>query len=219
MRPFRWFTRPMADTSEDKGVALVELLIALPVLMMIALGVVEMAMSWKASTDVSGAVRDAGRIGSSAGPSQAADQLILQSMAAGLNSSEMSNVQFVMVYKSTTADGKPSSACRALVSVSQLPITGSTTRGVAGQCNVYSKTQMELTVMDTANNNFGGTPGAWDSNWAPASRSNNTQAATGSDWQGVAVGTVHPSVTHSFWPDATISKYSVFRLEPAYRLN
>ena len=119
--------------------ALVEFACVLPLIAILAFGIIEFGMAWQDKLRVQTAVRAGARVGSNAGKLSTADQHILLGVGAPLADIGLSNVNWVVVFKSTTTDGVVPSAC----------ITP-TPHSVSGSCNAYSGAQLEQVVGGTS---------------------------------------------------------------------
>src|SRR3954467_330941 len=109
----------------QRGAALVEAAIVLPVLVTITLGVIEIGFIFKDSLTLSSAVRAGARIGAVDGNNSLSDYDILSAVKSGTGAIPSSAIQAVVVYKfdSTVSGGMPT-ACAS----------GS----VTAKCNYYS---------------------------------------------------------------------------------
>lgn len=186
----------------DRGAILVEFAIVAPVLVLIAVGVLEFGLGWRDNLSVSNAGRAGVRTVSSAGDDRLADYDALQSLKGGLSGIPNARIDYVVIYESTTADGKPSATCAGG--------TSSTTSGE--RCNVYTAAQMEsLTPAD-----FVGTTtclSAPDKKFCPVT-DRETDFDIGPGFIGVYVKVRRDFMTGIFPGSITITDHSVMRLEP-----
>lgn len=188
------------STRRERGAVLVEFALIGTLLVSLAFGLVEFGMAWQDKMTVETAARAGARTGSSVGKDRLADYAIIEGVRTALSDIGMDNVEYVVVYKSTTADGKVPTSCKTGVSQT-------------GLCNVYTGSQLStLTQAD-----FGGTSGCGGSSpdrfWCPTSR--RTVQATGTDFLGVWVKAQHPTITKLFGSSMTVTSAAVMRLEPA----
>ena len=187
----------------DRGAALVEMILFTPLLVMIAIGILEFGLAWRDSITVSSSLRAGARVGSNAGNDRLADYDTLLALQSAIASIPNAQINKVVIYRSTTTDGVVPSNCRTATS------------GVGGLCNVYTRTQ--LATLSTTNFGTNGTDcstAAWDFAWCPLGRQA-TQAA-GADYLGVWVEVSHPYVTRLFpGSGITIDDSAVMRLEPS----
>ena len=91
--------------------ALVEFAFVLPVLAVMAFGVIEFGLAWQDRLTVQTAVRAGVRVGSADGKLATADKEVLLGVGAVLYDLGLANVDSVVVYKSTTTDGAVPPAC------------------------------------------------------------------------------------------------------------
>jgi Flp pilus assembly protein TadG len=185
----------------ERGAALTEFAIIVPVIAMLLCGLVEFGFAWQDKMTTESAVRAGARTGSSVGSARLADYSIIQGVKSALNDIGLGNVQYVVVYKSTTSDGKVPAAC-----------SGSAPTSQSGLCNVYTGAQ--LTSLTQAS--FSGTTScgatAPDRYWCPTDRED--VQSSGTDFVGVWVKASHPTVTKFFGSSITMTASAVMRIEP-----
>lgn len=190
----------------DRGAALVEMILITPILVMMAMGILEFGLAWRDSITVSSSLRAAARVGSNAGNDRLADYNTLLALQSAIASIPNAQITKVVIYKSTDADGVVPPNCTTSA-------TGINSGGV--QCNVYTGAQ--LASLSTAN--FGTTGSscsttAWDYYWCPLGRQ--SQQSAGADYMGVWIQVSHPYVTRLFpGSGITIKDKAVMRLEPS----
>lgn len=186
----------------ESGAVLVELALLLPFLTLMAFGVVEFGLAHQDELTVQTAARSGARVGSAAGTTGSADQNLLLGAGAALNDIGLPNVDWILVFKSTTTDGAVPAAC-----------TTPTPHSVSGSCNAYSGAQLQNVVAGTSPASwFGCGGGALDASWCPANRQ--TVQANGTDYLGVWVTARHPMFTRFFGTTVGLSGSAVMRLEP-----
>ena len=182
--------------SRQRGAVLVEAAFVFPFLIMMAMGILEFGTAWRDRLTVQTAVRTATRTGSSLGKDSQSDYNILQSLKSALGGLTTANIQQIIVYKSTAADGSVPSAC----------LSGSQ----SGVCNVYTSSDLSA-----ASSSFGCGVGAKDVAWCPTSRVVNQSAASGPDYLGVYVRYNRPLITKLFGSGTIAMRdTATFRLEP-----
>lgn len=105
--------RPSTNRTErDRGAALLEFAIAVPIFIGLLLLVFDAGLGYTASRTSSSAARSAARVGALAGEERLADFRVLTALRAELGQSD--DVQSIIVYKSDPASnptGAPPSAC------------------------------------------------------------------------------------------------------------
>lgn len=183
----------------ERGAVLVEFALIGTLLVSLAFGLVEFGMAWQDKMTVETAARAGARTGSSVGKDRLADYAIIEGVRTALSDIGMDNVEYVVVYKASTADGKVPNSCKTGVSQT-------------GTCNVYTGSQLTtLTQADFGGTSCGGS--SPDRFWCPTSR--RTVQATGTDYLGVWVKAKHPTITKLFGSSMTVTSAAVMRLEPA----
>jgi Flp pilus assembly protein TadG len=186
----------------ERGAALVELSICATLLIVIAFGIVEFGNAWNRKLEVETAARSGARVGSSLGADRTADYGLLTATDSVLNDIGLSNVNYVVVYKSTTADGSRPASCKGSPPTSQI-----------GLCNVYTGTQLaSLNANDFTATCTGNTGTALDHYWCPTGRQ--AVQSLGADYLGVYVNAKYNTITGVFHSPFTLSSVAVMRLEP-----
>jgi len=199
----------------DHGGAVVEFAIALPILILLFVSVVEYGMAYAQVNQLEATLLVAARTIGQQQNGRLADYQGLQALSAGLAGMRGTTVERAVVWKANTSTSPvpPSGVCS-----STKPAYGSTTTaGVLGSCNIYSRAQINT-------GSFAGFPGGsstaatctggWDSNWCPLSRVVNEGS---SDWVGLWVEIKYTSLT-KFVPNGnlTMARGAVYRVEPPY---
>jgi Flp pilus assembly protein TadG len=206
------------DRLSERGAALVEAMLVLPILILVCFGLIEFGLIYKDTLKIASAARAGARTGAAAiktdgsdGETQDADYQILQAVQAALGTLAGANHldTQIVVYKSTTSDGTPvSSGCDVVT-------------GTAGICNAY-------TGVDFASNSASFAPNgafscstttypttcARSQNWPAGARKILFTDPSGPEWLGVWVKTRHDYTTAVFGQNRTLSDQTVLRLEP-----
>ena len=184
----------------DRGAALIEFAIVTPFLVLLAFATAETGLAWVSNNKVEGASSQAARTAASSGVRTDADVSTLLTIKASLPADELARLVRVVIYKSATVDGQVPSACVPV------PENG-TDFGVAGSCNSYSgalvRSVTSATVLSSA-----------VEQWLPANR--NADLLDPPDYLGVWVKTIHTNRTKTFFGDFTITKSSVYRIQPSF---
>lgn len=186
----------------QRGVAILELAIVAPVLILLVMGMAEMGVGWVGGSRLESSTSTAARTGASSGSVVDADRNILLSLRASLPADLLANASRVVVF-SSNANGDMAAACRTVTPGSGVG-NGSAATG-ANRCNTYTGNQLR-TVTTTTN------LGASDDAWPPATRRDRLSGPP--DYLGVLVITTQRSLTDTFWADRTLERHSVFRLQP-----
>lgn len=179
----------------ERGAALIEAAIVTPLLVMLAIGTVEVGLLFKSGVTVANTSRAGARVGSAAGRSPDADYRVLQAVAG--SSASLASVTKVVVYKSTTASGDVPAACVA------------SSVGIAGVCNVYSAADFSV-----SQGTFTGGGYTKDDYWSAPTRNSSLSSGGGPDYLGVWVQGSHDALFNLVLVDRTVSDRTVMRLEP-----
>lgn len=119
----RWSRSQSADPSREgeRGTELVELTLVLPLLIFLAMGMLDAGFAWKTKLEVVQATRQAARIGSAYGDDEFSDQEAL--LAAMSVIPEYVNIDpgntngprldFIVFYRADATDGDPTNACKS----------------------------------------------------------------------------------------------------------
>lgn len=191
-----------------RGAALLEAAIVVSLLLVLAFGAAEIGLLWRDTNRIEHSVQAAGRVGSNAANSRLADLHLLESLEGSLQGLTGGEVERVVVFKATAADGDVPNGC-VIVDVASTPMSS---HGVPNTCNVYSREQLE----GAAEVNFGAgnttcVSGDWDANFCPTARQRGSSNAT---YLGVFVRTIYEPITSVLAGDVTIDRTTVYRLEP-----
>lgn len=175
--------RPQED---DRGSALVESAVIIGLLLTLALGAFEYGMAFQSWFGVSAASREGARVGASLGPATDADCLILESVAAALQTTSGDEVLTVDIFEHDPVSGTDGAfnAYRPFDSDSDNP------------ANLRCTSWYIMT---------GG--------WPESSREN---TGDDRDWLGVEVEFRHGWITDFLWWNGTVdwSNRSIMRVEP-----
>lgn len=190
----------------DGGAVMAETALALPVILLLVFGVVEFSFAWRADNRLDSATANGARSGAAAGSSTYADRDVLVSILASLPPDLAANLDRVVIYKSTTANGAVPTNC--------VPAFGNTSNtGVNGSCNSYSG-QFVRSVSTSTTAGFGGSAGDNDRYWAPSTRKDTVTGPP--DYLGVYVRTTYADRTGTFWSDIRLTDTAVFRVQPDF---
>ena len=116
----------------DRGAAMIEFALIGMILVVLLFGTVEFGLAWQDRNVVETTARAGARVASSMGNNRLADWNALQSVKAAVNDIGLANVQYVIIYNSTTVDGAVPAAC-----------LGATPTSQTGSCNVYTGAQLQ----------------------------------------------------------------------------
>lgn len=190
---------------DERGAVLVEVVMILPMLLVISLGVFDIGLSWKASLTVTNAARAGARVASNLGIAATADKSALASIAASLSTIPSSQIDAVVIYRTTSSTGTVPAGCL----VSTVKSAGGS---AALQCNVYSAA--DLAAAPTATTYTGICASSRDRFWCPTTRGNSQASTNGPDYIGVYVRINHATQTKIFGSTMVIDDHAVMRVEP-----
>lgn len=203
----------------DDGTAFLELALIAPLLVMLAFGAIDFAMAYRARNGVTTIARQGARVEANLGNSGGADYFAINAITAALGDLKVANITKVVVFNSTTADGKVPANC--------LTSTALSNRGVDNVCNVYPA----ATIAAPNPTSFGGTASAdftartscvsanFDRRWCPLNRNVRADLVDGSgnnllDYVGVYVEYNYQLITGAFGKTIKLAETTVMRLEP-----
>jgi len=171
---------------------LVEMTMVAPVLLLLALGALEMGIAWRDAISVTHSSRQGARTGSHLGDELMSDRETLAAVDAVLGG-ERGNITRVVIFDADIA-GEMAAGCM--------------TASQAGRCNHYTGAQ----VADVADaSKWGCAPGAHDRTWCSDTRTNPNA------YLGVYVEFDRPWVSGLFGgTGSTLDGTTVMRIEPEY---
>jgi Flp pilus assembly protein TadG len=186
---------------DERGTALIELTIVVPILVLVVFGIIEFGTAWGNKLKVETAARGGARVGSALGATRLADYNLLQSVRSVLSDNGLENVDYVVVFKTTSANGAIPSGCSGATPVSQ-----------SGKCNVYTGSQLS----SLSPSQFSGTTAcdttALDKYWCPTARQ--SVQHLGPDYLGVWVKSNSSTLTNLFSTPLGLESRAVMRIEP-----
>jgi Flp pilus assembly protein TadG len=186
----------------ERGAALVEMAICATLLIAITFGIIEFGNAWNRKLEVETAARSGARVGSSLANDRSADFGLLTATSSVLNDIGLANVNYVVVFKSTTTDGRRQGTC-----ASNPPVS------TAGLCNVYTGAQLtSLNASSFTATCTGNTGTALDHFWCPTGRQ--AVQSQGADYIGVYVQANYKTATGVFKSPFYLSSSAIMRLEP-----
>ena len=191
----------------ERGAALVEAAIVLPVVLTLLLGVMEFGFIWKDDLAIANGVHTAVRIGAADGSAQYADYDILQQLKSGTTALPTGAVIAVIVWEANANNTVPTS-CTALIGSDANPNASS---GVSGLCNYYRGT--DVTGLTQASFTNSCTTGP-DHYWCPSSRLHVLSGSAVPDLVGVYIRINHNYVTRILGTSRTLSDQAIMRIEP-----
>jgi Flp pilus assembly protein TadG len=200
----------------ERGGAIVELALALPILAILVLGIAEYGTIWQQQSTLTRAAQSAARTGAGQGTLRMADYNAIQQMEAGLAGIDNIEVERVVIYRADTADGGVPATCKNMAITDDLNAKGNS----GSHCNVYSPAQVafEGSVLSHFGTNASSPPtcaaNSWDHFWCPLGRSRGSDI-TDPDYLGVYVNTTYTPMTSLLGtPEIDIDADVAFRLDP-----
>jgi Flp pilus assembly protein TadG len=186
----------------ERGATVVEFALVLPFLLLLGMGTVEMGLGWVAHDRVETAGAQAARLAAVSGSRLESDRDILLTLRTSLPAAELTNLDRVVIFKPSTAQGGvPANCIKAVADTSEV---GTAT------CNTYTGATVR-SVTSASMTGFGGGATAADRYWAPSTRKDTLAGPP--DYIGVWLRTTHKSAT-GFFADFSMRKVSIFRIQP-----
>ncbi len=190
----------------ERGVAVVEVAIILPLLAMLVSGIIEFGMAWRDSLTVSSGTRSAARVVSNLGTNRLSDYEALLTLDAALGGLSTSYVVGVLIYDGSAADGGIPPACKD---------GNDNPQSVTGKCNYY--TAAMINSMSIGNfDGLGATScsaSSWDHFYCPTDRE--IRQDQGLEQIGVWVRVERDWFTHMFpGQGLTVEHQTVMNAEP-----
>jgi hypothetical protein len=199
----------MLRKRRDRGATLVETAVVLPLVILLAFGVIEFGLAWRDVNTMERSLQTAGRTGSGLGRSRYADYETLRSLSASLAGMSGAEVSRVIIYDVPPgSDGEVPQDCLDVVP------SPSATRGVSGLCNVYSAEQANQANPGAGfrDDGSGSCAGSWDANFCPITRDD---SPPNTSTIGVFVEISYRPVTNLIpGPTFAIDERAVFAVEP-----
>ncbi len=206
----RCFTRRRRIEGE-RGLAMVETAIVLPLLALLMGGIVEYGTLWRDNLTVTTSSRAAARVVSNLGDDHLADYEAILSLDAALSTIDGFTIEGVLIYNAAASDGEPDSSCFD---------AGGDPQGSAGLCNYFSASEVagmaavDCSASCTEFPNNGNCAGGMSVNFCPQSARETDQSA-GTTNVGVWVRIKRSYFTGIFPGDGvTITDRTVMQIEP-----
>lgn len=175
-----------AAAKRERGAALVEAAIVIPLLATLAFGALEYGLTISSAHALKNGVRAGVRNAVASTTVQTDDYDTLQALKNSLGRVDPSTIEKVVIYKATATNGDVPDPCK----------TGSSS---ALSCNYYTGADLNASA---------GTIASKEGAWAPTSR------AAGSDYLGIWVQAKKPFITGMFGSSIEIRDNNVMLIEP-----
>ena len=131
------------DVAWERGAALVELAIVVPLLGLLVAGIIEFGTGWRDSLTVSSSTRASARVVSNMADNRLADFEALLSLRSALAGIDGFTIEGVLIYDASRPDGEPDASC--------FDASGNPQDSFVGDCNFYSSAQVySITAADFA---------------------------------------------------------------------
>lgn len=193
--------RSPARRGREGGAVIVELAIVSVFLMTLFAGTYDYGQAWRTGLGANEAARTGARVGSARGPLRDADFFALSGVKSALESAgKLDDVERIVVYRSTTADGKMPNACKTGSGTNCQVIPGAAFRS-SWQTQPYT----------TATDSQGCLNIATSKSWCPTTRDN---VQTSAQYYGVWVKLRHDYEFPILGTGTDVSRSAVMRLEP-----
>jgi Flp pilus assembly protein TadG len=201
-----------AVAAGERGAVLVELAFIAMFLVVLVAGTFDYGFAWRTGMAVNEAARTGARVGSGQGISRGADYYALNGVRSALQSAGItSDVQKVVIFKSTTTTGRVPASCLASTP--------------SGTCNVLTGAQLSALSVSSYDLTISADPkvaptgtgclrssAARHVGWCPNARSNNQDA--GADYFGIYVEVRYRNKFRVLGEGTTVTRTAVMRLEP-----
>lgn len=184
----------MRRQAGSRGTGVVETVAVVGVLIALLLGIIELGYAWRQASAVEKTVQQAGRVAASVADQPLADYEALQTFRSVLESSDSVELDYLVIYRSTTADGAVPDNCR--------------TASVDDVCNRYTASDLTRSEDDFGSCTF---PDP-DRFWCPMDR--DRERAPRPDYVGLHAQLTYTTITDAFPATLSIGRSSVYAVEP-----
>lgn len=188
--------------ARDRGIALVEAALILPVILLLFIGMIEGGTAYRDGNTLARATQQAARSNARVADGSLADYESLKSLESGLAALSASSVARVIVYDAGLTGDSPSALCLAVPRPDDTSVQGRN-----DECNVYSPTQ--VAADDPTQFGCGGSD--WDQNFCPTGRTRDGDDPTK---VGVWVELDFDKVTRVLPGSLSLTRSAVYQLEP-----
>lgn len=189
----------MRRRASDAGAVIVEAALALVLLSILFIGVTEYGFAWRQTGAVEKTVQQSARVAGNMADQSTADFETLQAFRSFLGSTKNLTVDYIVVYRSTTADGAMPSACA--------------TGPVAGTCNRYVAADLSRPSTD-----FGCGATEPDRFWCPTASGSQLgrqrDRTPSPDYIGVQAQVRYRGITGLISGTMAITRRAVYSIEP-----
>jgi len=198
----------------EDGAVMVEFALMAPLLVLLILGIVEYGSILRNETTITGAVRNAARVGAQYQDDALGDKNALSSLYASIGSAQRVVIDRVVIYRSDVSTGAPPAACLSVnVTGSPLAAHGDS----ANNCNAYSAAQVAAAASGGTWSTAVAACGSstWDGFWCPSVRRASLAGIDSPpDYLGLYISVTYTPITGLVPTTTTFTDYAVNRLEP-----
>lgn len=198
--------------TSERGVAMVELAFVAMLLLLMVAGTFDYGFAWRSGLAANEAARTGARVASGQGTSAGADYYALNGVRASLTASgQINNVKKIVIFRSTTANGRVPTTCLATAP--------------SGACNVLTKAQLQALTSASYSIVISADPtvaptgtgcllagSASLAGWCPNARIKVPQASA--DYVGVYVELFYKNQFPILGSGTTVTRTAVMRIEP-----
>lgn len=198
---------PSPRHSGDTGAALIEGVLAFPLVFLLFFAILDGGLLMKDRVAVTSMVRVGGREASAASNDANADWRILHAIRTDGTAADMGKIERIIIWKATGPGDKAPAAC-----LSNPQNIGTTMAPQAGSCNVYFPSSFAYDEDEFACVGSGLYP-APDQYYCPQYR-RPYETPPGPDYVGVYIRYRHDAITSIFGRTMIITEQQVYRIEP-----
>jgi hypothetical protein len=197
----------------ERGVALIEAAIVLPLVVLIFLGLVEFGFAWRDVNRIERALQAGGRVASGIGRGRYADFEAIRAIDSALEGITGATLERIIVFEASGTDGRVPAACASMaIHPATMVAHGSAAAGA--RCNVYSRAQAGTqSPVGFPGTSTSCSSGSWDSFFCPPT--NRTDTGLALTYVGVYIRAEYEPFTSVIdGPTLSIERTTVYRVEP-----
>ena len=186
--------RASRSKSSDRGATLVEGVLVTAVVVALAIGTIEFGNAWRQTTVVDKTIQQSARVVASVADGALADYEALQTFRSLIDSSKDMELEYLVIFKSSSADGAVPTACK--------------TASQSNLCNRYVPADLTRSSSDFGSCSY---PSP-DRYWCPTTRVRDREPWP--DYVGVYAQMRYTGVTKALPGGLPITRTAVYALEP-----
>lgn len=189
---------------------MVEAALAFPILLALALAIVEFGFAYRDNTVVAGGGQQAGRVAANQATDRFADFEALRVVDSTIDSVRSGSIKRVIVFKANGGITEAPAACKAVAVPDDFSV-----KGIGGTCNVYGPRQVQTASLLGFRSNSAAlddcTADSWDASWCPPFRDRQSDVP---DRVGIYVEVSYGELTGIVPIDMDLSSTAIYQLEP-----